>query len=70
MVADGAAQTRLATGPLHLVKTRLGPDVRAQFLSVRLTDSWNSVPGEVRMARNVGHFKRRTVHTNNIGATF
>ncbi len=63
IAADGAAQTPLATGPLKLVKTRSGLDVRAHFLSIRLTDSWNNVPSEVRMAKNVGHFKRRTVQT-------
>jgi hypothetical protein len=58
MPADRGHRTRQATGVLNLIKPRANLEIRANFFSVRVVDSWNAIPENIKMARNPGHFKR------------
>jgi ribonuclease P/MRP protein subunit RPP40 len=58
MAEDGGGRTRQATGLLKLSKPRVNLEVRANFFSVRVVDSWNSIPDKIKMSKNPGQFKR------------
>ncbi len=58
MAAEGVVRTRQAAGLMNVVKPRSRLEVRSNFFSVRVTDGWNLVPEEIKMARSAGLFKR------------
>ncbi len=58
MAADGSSRTRMATGLLNLTKPRTKLEVRANFFSVRVVDTWNAIPDKIKMAKNPGQFQR------------
>ncbi len=58
LAAGNETQTRLATGVMNLVKPRFSMDMRKNFFTVRVADSWNSVPDELKMAENTWQFKK------------
>jgi hypothetical protein len=51
-------RTRLATGVLNLAKPRCNTEIRANFFSVRMTECWNKVPEDSKIAKSVWHFKK------------
>jgi hypothetical protein len=57
MAAEAPVQTRQAAGLMNLVKPRARLEMRANFFSVRVCDSWNGVPDDIKMARSTGQFK-------------
>ena len=50
--------TRGSSGVDNMAKLRAGHDFRRNFFSQRVVDAWNSLPDNVKMARNVACFKR------------
>jgi hypothetical protein len=59
MAAAGAIRTRQAAGVMNILKPRSRLEVRGNFFSVRVADSWNSVPESIKMSRTIGQFKRQ-----------
>jgi hypothetical protein len=51
MAADGSSRTRMATGLLNLTKPLAKLEVRANFFSVRVVDTWNAIPDKIKMAK-------------------
>ena len=49
--------TRLTADPLNLMPSRFRLELRASFFSQRVVNLWNSLPGEVKNARNPKMFK-------------
>ena len=49
--------TRLAADPFNLVKKRANNELYKNFFSKRVIDSWNTLPSEIKCARNVNIFK-------------
>ena len=49
--------TRLTADPLNLMPSRSRLELRANFFSQRVVNLWNSLPGEVKNARNPKMFK-------------
>jgi hypothetical protein len=43
---------------MNPVKPRFSMDMRKNFFTVRVTDSWNSVPDELKMAENTWRLKK------------
>jgi hypothetical protein len=58
LASERGLNTRMSTGVLNLVRPRCNTEVRANFFSVRVTDSWNRIPDEIKMAKNVWQFKK------------
>ncbi len=58
MAAHAERATRSSDGPLNFRQRPARLDVRRNFFSNRVVESWNHVPSEVKNARNVGMFKR------------
>jgi hypothetical protein len=58
LAGERGVSTRLATGVLNLIKPRCNTEMRANFFSVRVTDCWNVVPDEIKMAKSVWQFKK------------
>ena len=52
--------TPLTADPLNLMPSRSRQELRANFLSQRVVNLWNSLPGEVKNARNPKMFKTFT----------
>ena len=50
--------TRRAADPLNLVRGRCRLDLRRNFFSQRVTDSWNNIPEALKRARTADAFKR------------
>ncbi len=48
MAADGARATRSAANPRNLRMRQGRMEVRRNFFSVRVVDSWNNIPDKVR----------------------
>ncbi len=59
MAAAGTIRTRQAAGVMNILKPRSRLEVRGNFFSVRVADSWNSVPETIKMSRTTGQFKRQ-----------
>jgi len=49
--------TRLTADPLNLMPSQSRLELRANFFSQRVVNLWNSLPGEVKNARNPKVFK-------------
>jgi hypothetical protein len=58
MAVHAERATRSRDGPLNLRPRLARLEVRRNFFSYRVVDSWNPIPSEVKNARNVGMFKR------------
>ena len=57
MVAAAPRATRVAADPLN-VRVRHGRlEVRKHFFSVRVTDQWNKVPGDIKRLKSPASFK-------------
>jgi hypothetical protein len=56
-IRDDGVQTRLSADNLALKTKRPRLDVRKHFFSVRVVNTWNRLPLEVRQANNVNKFK-------------
>ena len=54
---EGALSTRLVTGCLNVEKMRGKKEVRNNFWSVRVIDTWNSLPDSVKTSPDVNTFK-------------
>ena len=59
MTADEEAvhRTRLAGDRTKIVKPNSKYKLRENFYSIRICESWNNLPGEVREAKTVDSFK-------------
>ena len=55
--ADGPRQTRNAAGPLNVRANHGRLDIRRNFFSVRVTDSWNRIPCGIKLLKTVKGFK-------------
>ena len=56
---DGGANTRAAAGHLNdLSANNCNLDVRRNFFSQRVVQSWNSLPDRIKMAQTVNMFKK------------
>ncbi len=58
MAAHAERATRSTDGPLNLRQRPARLEVRRNFFSNRVVESWNQVPSDVKNARNAGMFKR------------
>ncbi len=58
MAAREERATRRSDGPPNLRPRPARLDVRRNFFSNRVVESWNQIPSNVKNARNVGMFKR------------
>ena len=56
--AENGRCTRLAADPLNLRVPAARLEVRKHFFSVRVCEKWNTLPSEVKNAKNVSHFKQ------------
>jgi hypothetical protein len=56
MEADGTVNTRQAAGPRNLVKPGVNLDVRTNFFSVRVVDTWDAIPTDIKMAEDLRKF--------------
>ena len=57
-VNNVGAVTRRTADPLNLVQSRSRLELRRNFFSQRVVESWNMLPPELKRARNVQTFKR------------
>jgi hypothetical protein len=58
MAAHAERATRSSDGPLNLRQRHARLEVRRNFFSNRVVESWNQVPSDAKNARNAGMFKR------------
>jgi hypothetical protein len=58
MAAHAERATRSTDGPLNIRPRPARLEVRRNFLSNRVVESWNQIPSDVKNARNVRVFKR------------
>jgi hypothetical protein len=58
MAAHAERATRSSDGPLNLRQRHARLEVRRNFFSNRVVESWNQVPIDAKNARNAGMFKR------------
>ncbi len=56
--AHAERATRSTDGPLNLRPRPARLEVRRNFFSNRVVESWNQIPSDVKNARNVGTSKR------------
>ncbi len=63
MAASGVVRTIQAAGVMNILKLRTRLEVRAIFFSLRVVDSWNNVPDEIKLSRTPGQFKRQCKQT-------
>ena len=56
-VAGGGPTTRRAADPLSIRQQPARLELRRNFFSMRVCETWNSLPSEVKKCKNVGHFK-------------
>ena len=64
---EGALSTRLVTGCLNVEKMRGKKEVRNNFWSVRVIDTWNSLPNSVKTSPDVNTFKNSIDNLKNGG---
>jgi hypothetical protein len=55
LASENTVHTQLTTGPLNLLKLqcKCNMDMRANFFSLRVIDSWNLIPDNIKTAWNV-----------------
>ena len=58
MATDEQRRTRGAIHPLSLRGQRVRLDIRKNFFSQRVIDSWNAVPAVIKDAATINSFKR------------
>ena len=58
-VRQGAAATRSTSQPLALEPRKARTELRANFFSMRVTPSFNSLPEDIKLAPSVNAFKNR-----------
>ena len=57
-IGDRSSQaTRLAADPNNLVKPKAKTELRRNFFSIRVIDSWNALPGYIKQSRTLQTFK-------------
>ena len=62
MVGENQARiTRATTNPLNLVQHRSKSDIRKNFFSQRVVESWNNLPSELKESRSVQSFKSNLI---------
>jgi hypothetical protein len=59
MAAEGAVRTRQAAGLMNILKPRARLEIRSNFFSVRVIESWNDIPVKIKMSRSTGLFNRQ-----------
>ena len=57
MAAQAARVTRTAADPLNVTVKHGRLDIRRHFFSVRVTEDWNKVPGDIKKLRTLEGFK-------------
>jgi len=57
LARDGPRETRRAADPLNLQLRPARLEVRRNFFSNRVVESWNSIPAELKRAKNLKGFK-------------
>ena len=50
-------ETRMSTDPWNIKPQTFKTEIRKHFFSVRTPDPWNSLPKEVKNAKNINSFK-------------
>ena len=58
MARDGQRLTRGNAHPLSLKQQRARLEVRRNFFSQRVVESWNAIPAVIKDSKNVSSFKR------------
>ena len=58
MAREGLRLTRGNAHPLSLKKQRSRLEVRRNFFSQRIVDSWNNIPPVIKDTKTVNSFKR------------
>ncbi len=53
--------TRNRSDPMNLVKQRSNLEIKKHFFSDRVVDKWNSMPSEIKNARDVKRFKNNII---------
>jgi hypothetical protein len=59
MAADGARATRSAANPRNLRMRQCRMEIRRNFFSVRVVDSWNNIPDNVRSVAKSEQFQQQ-----------
>jgi hypothetical protein len=59
MAADGARVTRSAANPRNLRMRQGRMEIRRNFFSVRVVDSWNNIPDKVRAVAKNEQFQQQ-----------
>jgi hypothetical protein len=59
MAADGTRATRSAANPRNLRMRQGRMEVRRNFFSVRVVDSWNNIPDTVRAVGKSEQFQQQ-----------
>ena len=57
--AHTARVTRQTSDPLNIVRQHPRNEIRRSFFSVRVADTWNSLPSEIKHCVNVNVFKKK-----------
>ena len=57
-VRNDGTQTRNSSIPENLKKTQSKTDIRKNFFSVRVINSWNELPNDLKTDSSVKNFKR------------
>ncbi len=57
-VNPGTIITRNTADPLNIAKPRGRLELRLNFFSLRVVDSWNNIPADIKRARSVLAFKK------------
>jgi hypothetical protein len=56
-VTESGRPTRSAADPHNLRPQASRPEIRRQFFSQRVVESWNMIPASLKQAKNVKYFK-------------
>ena len=62
--AEDTVSTRQAGGHLNLVPQQWKGEVRKNFWSIRIVESWNKLPSSVKLASTVNEFKNSLDNLN------
>jgi len=58
MAAEGGRRTRVAADPLNVTIRHGRLDIRKNFFTVRVTETWNSVPANIKSLKTLDGFKK------------